>query len=233
MPTLPPWLIAFLRTLIVLGLPVALVLTNVRLIMSRAYLNYEYGKPNFPPDAYGFTQADRLTYAPIALDYLFNSERIDFLGRQTFPDGAKQYNERELRHMADVKVVTRGAMAVWLATGLIVVLSAIALGWRPETRPALRAGLVGGATLTVGILVAIVAYVLINFNTFFTQFHKVFFEGDTWLFQWSDTLIRLFPLQFWSDAFVLIGVGALLEGSAIGAWAWWGLPALAGYPGKP
>jgi integral membrane protein (TIGR01906 family) len=225
MPTLPTWLISLLRTLIIVCLPAVLVLTNVRLAMSGIYLNYEYGHPDFPPDLYGFSQADRLKYAPIALAYLLNSDGIEFLGRQTFPDGAPQYNSRELKHMADVKVVTRGAMAAWVIAGLVVLFSAVALGWRPETRPALRAGLVGGSLLTVGILIALVAYILISFNTFFVQFHKVFFEGDSWLFEWSDTLIRLFPLQFWSDAFVAIGVGALLEGIVVGALAWFGLKA--------
>jgi integral membrane protein (TIGR01906 family) len=193
--------------------------------MSNAYLQYEYGKPDFPSDAYGFTQVDRLRYAPIALAYLFNAEGIEFLGRQTFPDGQPQYNERELRHMADVKVVTRGAMAVLWAAVLIVVGASVVLAWRAETRPALRAGLVGGAALAVGILLALVAYILINFNTFFVQFHQVFFEGDSWMFQWSDTLIRLFPLQFWSDGFTLIGVATLAEGIVIGLLAWFGLRA--------
>jgi integral membrane protein (TIGR01906 family) len=228
MPALPDWLVGVLRTLIIICLPVALVLTNVRLIMSSIYLNYEYNKPGFPPDAYGFTQADRLRYAPIALAYLFNAEGIEFLGEQTFPDGTPQYNERELRHMADVKVVTRGAMAVWAVTGLVVLAAALVLGWRPETRPALRAGLAGGAGLAVGILLALVLYILINFNTFFVQFHQVFFEGDTWMFQWSDTLIRLFPLQFWSDGFTIIGVATLVEGLVIGLAAWFGLRGAAG-----
>lgn len=239
MPPLPSWLVSLLRTLIIIGLPVALVLTNVRLIMSNAYLLYEYGKPDFPAEPYGFTQADRLKYARIALDYLLNSAGIEFLGNQRFPEGQTappescqyyttrdctyQYNDRELKHMADVKVVTRGALAVWIVSGLLVIASSVVLGWRPETRPALRAGLVGGAVLTVGILLALVAYILINFNTFFVQFHKVFFEGESWLFLWSDTLIRLFPLQFWSDAFTIIGVGALVEGIAIGVGAWFGL----------
>ncbi len=223
MPDLPAWLVSLLRTLIIICLPVALVLTNVRLIMSNVYLNYEYGKPDFPPDVYGFTQADRLRYAPIALGYLFNGEGIEFLANQTFPDGTPQYNERELRHMADVKVVTRGTMAVWIITALVVLLSAVVLGWRPETRPALRAGLVGGSVVAVGILLALVAYILINFNTFFVQFHQIFFESDTWMFEWSDTLIRLFPLQFWSDGFTLIGVATLVEGLIVGVAAWFGL----------
>jgi uncharacterized membrane protein len=49
----------------------------------------------------------------------------------------------------------------------------------------------------------------------------LFFEGSTWLFPTSDTLIRLFPQQFWVDAFVLMFGGALLEALVIGGLMWW------------
>ena len=80
----------------------------------------------------------------------------------------------------------------------------------------------GGSGLTIVILVGIVTYLLLNFNTFFTQFHEVFFESSTWTFLWSDSLIRLFPLKFWEDAFTFVGGGAL-EALPLAAWAWWGL----------
>jgi uncharacterized membrane protein len=50
----------------------------------------------------------------------------------------------------------------------------------------------------------------------FTAFHAVFFEGDTWLFQFSDSLIRMFPLRFFQDVFIILGVLTLLGG--VGLW---------------
>jgi integral membrane protein (TIGR01906 family) len=47
--------------------------------------------------------------------------------------------------------------------------------------------------------------VLVDFDGLFTAFHHLFFEGDTWLFYYSDSLIRLFPMRFWRDAFILTG----------------------------
>jgi len=222
MKSMPDWLIFTLRTAIIILMPVFLTLTNVRLAMSNAFLNYEYNKPNFPPDTYGFSQADRLAYAPIALDYLTNPEGVEFLGRQTFPDGSLQYNERELKHMQDVKRVTRAALNVWLVSGLIVVGGSVLLGWSGN-RAALRAGLLGGAGLTLLVFLGVITYIAINFNTFFTQFHQVFFESGTWQFEYSDTLIRLFPLQFWEDVFILIGGGAMLAAVVIGVVAWRGI----------
>jgi integral membrane protein (TIGR01906 family) len=73
-----------------------------------------------------------------------------------------------------------------------------------------------GGWLTIGIIVVILGYLALNFNSLFTNFHRIFFEGDTWLFRFSDTLIRLFPLRFWRDAFIWIGTLSLLAGFGLG-----------------
>jgi integral membrane protein (TIGR01906 family) len=54
----------------------------------------------------------------------------------------------------------------------------------------------------------------VAFWQFFTLFHELFFKGNSWLFENSDTLIRLFPLQFWQDAFLWVGIIAV--GGALG-----------------
>jgi integral membrane protein (TIGR01906 family) len=56
----------------------------------------------------------------------------------------------------------------------------------------------------------------------FEDFHRIFFKGDSWLFSTSDTLIRLFPQQFWFDAALAIGLFTL-GGSIVivmGMWYW-------------
>jgi integral membrane protein (TIGR01906 family) len=228
---MPIWLANLLRILLIAALPVCLVLTNVRLMLTPFYINWEYNLKDFPPDLYGFTKEDRLKYSAIALEYLLNDEGINFLGDLTLPadklanadSGNRMYNDRELKHMVDVKIVVKGAMLVWVVAGLLVIGSALALAWQPATRPLLRSGLLVGSGITIGVLVALVAYIAIGFNTFFVQFHQVFFQGDSWLFRFSDTLIRLFPVKFWFDVFLWVGGGALVEAVVIGAAAWWGL----------
>jgi integral membrane protein (TIGR01906 family) len=44
----------------------------------------------------------------------------------------------------------------------------------------------------------------VSFSFVFVGFHLIFFEGDTWLFLYSDTLIRLFPTRFWRDVFIFV-----------------------------
>jgi integral membrane protein (TIGR01906 family) len=73
---------------------------------------------------------------------------------------------------------------------------------------------VRGGWLTVVLVGVIVSAVVIGFGVFFVFFHEVFFDPGTWIFRYSDTLIRLFPERFWRDAFLAIG-GLSLAGGLI------------------
>jgi uncharacterized membrane protein len=58
-------------------------------------------------------------------------------------------------------------------------------------------------------------FIGVSFNALFTGFHSIFFEGDSWLFFYSDTLIRLFPLRFWRDVFIALAVLSLGAGALL------------------
>lgn len=189
------------------AIPILFIMVNVRLVMSPAFLHFEYTRPNFPADFYGFTQEDRLRYAPYAIDYLLNGEDITYLGDLKFDDGASLFNTRELRHMRDVKTLTQAAYLMTVIIGVLASLAAYIL-WR---RGRLNAALFRGALITLALIIAIVLGAILSWDVFFTGFHTLFFENDTWYFAYSDTLIRLFPEQFWFDAALLIGGLAIIE----------------------
>lgn len=194
-----------LKLYLTIVFPVLLVLVYVRLVMSPAFLYFEYTRPGFPSDSYGLTTEQRLQYAPYALDYLLNGEGIDFLGDLKFSDGSSLFNTRELRHMRDVKTVTQISFGLAAAATGLAVAAALALARRAGTRPDLYDALFRGAVLTLGLIVAIVIVAVLSWDFFFVAFHSLFFENDTWYFAYSDTLIRLFPEQFWFDAALLVG----------------------------
>ena len=205
----PGWLTAarlFLQVLI----PVILVLTSVRLLMTDNFVRFNYALPGFPADSYGFTEQDRLIHAPIALEFLLNEDDISFLGDQRFEDGTPVYNARELRHMGDVKEVTQTTLSI----RRILLLAAVAISvlvWQVAGFQVLLQSLRAGARLTaVGMVVLLVA-LIIGFSVLFVAFHEVFFDPDTWTFLFSDTLIRLFPERFWQVAFATIGIGTLVQ----------------------
>ncbi len=204
--------------LVIALIPLVLVLTSVRLLLTHQFVTIEYHLPGFPEDSYGMTQQQRLEYAPLALDYLLNDQGISFLGDQHFPDGTPLYNERELGHMDDVKALTQIFLRVWLLlTALLVAIAAVA--WRFEWWDEFRGWLARGGRLTVFLILILLAFTLLSFDALFVEFHSIFFQGDSWLFLYSDTLIRLFPIRFWQDVFIAIAAFSLLGGAALWCFA--------------
>ena len=207
-----PIILSYLVSLLV---PLALVGVAVRILLSPLYYSIEYNMPYFPIDEYGFTKEDRLHWAPFAVEYLINDADISYLGDLKFEDGTPLFNERELSHMHDVKLVVRGCLRVWyIALALLAFLAVIGgrSGWMGEYISGLRRGgwWMIGLAVSLGLIAGI--GILLNpdiFWQFFTGFHKLFFEGDSWLFYYSDTLIRLFPIRFWQDAILAMAVIAL------------------------
>lgn len=200
--------------IVVIFVPFAIVLTGIRLIMTPAFLKTEYDMPGFPEDRYGFTKQDRLYWSNIALDYLLNPADISFLGDLRFDDGTAVYNERELIHMVDVKIALRITLWVWY----IALAGLFTMGlwaWRADWLYEYRQGVARGGWLTVLFVSAIILLVLLSFSVFFVAFHNIFFEPGTWLFYYSDTLIRLFPERFWRDIFIYVGVFSFVVGLAL------------------
>ena len=202
------WLVAILVL-------VVLVLTSVRLLLTPAFVQLEYRTPNFPPDPYGFTQQDRLYWSQIALEYLLNDEGIDFLEELVFEDGTQIYNARELKHMLDVKEVVQAALVAWYISIVSIFLLGLWAYWG-GWMASYKRGLSRGGWITVGLIAVTMVVVLIAFSVFFVFFHQIFFDTGTWVFRFSDTLIRLFPQRFWRDAFIAIGLVSLLGGLALG-----------------
>ncbi len=207
-----------LQAVVAILVLLVLLLTGIRILLTPAFVNIEYRMPYFPEDPYGMTQPERLKWAPIALDYLMNDEGISFLGDLTFDDGTPLYNQRELQHMLDVKILTQLFVKVWygclaLSAGLVL------WAWRGGWKQTFLRMVSNGGLFSVILLSTLVLLIFIQFDQVFVTFHHLFFEGDSWLFLYSDTLIRLFPLRFWQDAFVVVGVFTLAGSLA----AWLGL----------
>ncbi len=205
------WLVALLVPLAVIGLA-------LRAVLVPPYLQIEYRMPYFPRDDYGFSTQDRIHWATFASRYLVNSSNISFLGDLTFADGAPLFNGRELSHMQDVKRVVQHALLAWYAA-LALLAGVWVWSWRTRRLAVVRLGARRGGWFIVGLALAIGSIVVVGvamnpdvFWQFFAAFHGLFFKGDSWLFAYSDTLIRLFPIRFWQDTFLAAGLIVLIGG---------------------
>ena len=194
--------------------PLIILMIAIRLLITPNFARVEYRMPGFPDDPFGFTLDDRLKWSAPSIKYLVNSEGISYLEALSFDDGEPIFNASELSHMEDVKVVITGmriGLTILMIGLLIVIIVAVRNGWRDSLLHALRRGGWG----ILGLIAAILLFVAINFDQLFTWFHQVFFESGTWQFRTSDTLIRLFPMRFWQDAFIFVGVISLVIGTAL------------------
>ena len=192
------------QILIAVAIPLGLILTGMRIFFTPPFVILEYNMPGFPEDTYGFTKADRIHWANLSLKYLNNDAGIEFLGDLQFADGSPVFNERELGHMVDVKLFFKTMMAIWLGLVAFLVIASL-FAWRARWLVHYWAAVSAGGWLTLGLLGLILVTVFLNFSALFTVFHQLFFVGDTWLFYFSDTLIRLFPMRLWQDLFIAIG----------------------------
>jgi integral membrane protein (TIGR01906 family) len=210
------------RLYLTITFPILLVLLSTRLVMSPAFLYLEYTRPGFPVDRYGLTTEDRLYYGPYAVNYLLNDAGIEYLANLTFPDGTRLFNSRELRHMFDVKLLTQTAFATAIVAGFTFAVLVLLLARRADTRIVVKRALRDGSLLTLTVIGVILLVAVIGWEFFFTTFHELFFESGTWYFAYSDTLIRLFPEQFWFDAAIVIGALTALTAAVttVLTWRW-------------
>jgi integral membrane protein (TIGR01906 family) len=221
-------LIHLIQWLLVPALPIFFLAADLHIVTGHWFVRWEYGKAGFPPDPFGLPTAERAYLAQACVDYLTTDASLSLLADLRLSSGQPAFNERELRHMADVQAVynstTKAGMiaALVLLGGTLSTLSISDSTRRSKAQRRAASALLGGSSLTLGLLGAVGAYMAVSWNEFFTTFHRIFFEGESWIFPHSNTLIRLFPTHFWMDvAAVVVGllvVQAIIVGTI--GWIW-------------
>lgn len=224
MPTNRNILIQILSLFLTVTIPVLMIIISVRLVMSPAFLLFEYTSFWFPVDTYGFTVEDRMEYGPLGIAYLVEDRSLAYLADQTLPadkcippprtlDTCRMFNDRELRHMDDVQSVIRVMYRLGVIIGL---LSALATTILVIVHPAkLRSIILNSILLVISVVIFVLLFAILSWDVFFTTFHNIFFQPGSWQFYYSDTLIRLYPERFWLDAALAIGALTLLFMSAL------------------
>jgi integral membrane protein (TIGR01906 family) len=211
-----------LVVLVAVAVPPILVVNALRVLANDSFVRFEYGRDGFPADRYGLDDEEREHLALMGLRSIRpGTEGIALLEQATLPDGSPAFDERELSHMEDVRAVFGAALRSQLLALVAIAALALGLAWT-GLRAVVPRGLLIGALATLAVAALGVPFILLGFDRFFTRFHEVFFEGDSWRFSNTDTLIRLYPERFWEDvsqlaATVTVGQALVL---ALAAWLW-------------
>lgn len=186
----------FKRTLgvfVTASIPILISVLAILFLLSPLFMNLEYRRPNFPVDSYGFTTEERLDFGNQTRRYLITKMPLEELRELKFADGEPIYIERELSHLEDVKIVLQGVLRVFYGAIAIFSLGGYIASSGDWKEGFLRSIFLGGK-LTAGLLALMLVLTVVSFQALFTNFHLIFFEGDSWLFLYSDSLIRLFPV---------------------------------------
>lgn len=206
--------------LLALALPLLLLSANLRIVTGHWFVRWEYGRAGFPADVYGLSTPERIRLAQVCQDFLASNADISLLADLTLPNGEPAFNQRELQHMADVQAVYQGLTIAGIVSGLLWLVVGAAAFLSGQVKQLIPTALLKGSLFTLGLLTVVGGFMVVSWGEFFTAFHRLFFEGNTWIFPNSDTLIRLFPIRFWIDiAATLVGL-LVVEAVALGFVGW-------------
>ncbi len=216
---MPRPMLTTLQFLLTTLVPILLVLVSVRLMLTETWLDFEYSR--LPEDAYGWDNEVRREYGPYGIRYLLNDEDISYLAELKI-DGQPAFREKELEHMEDVQAVIQAVL--WVLTISLILFAAGIVLLAYFSRVRLPSVFFYGGAATLITIVLLVVLVVVSWDFFFDTFHAFFFAEDSWRFYRDDTLIRLYPQQFWFESSLAVGI--LTIGGAVLCMGipWWITP---------
>lgn len=128
---------------------------------------------------------------------------VTFEGNQV-----EMFNEREIAHMVDVRNLYQGVQTTAIiALILCAIMLILAAGMmRRDALPVLSRGYLIGMGIFVIAVAALGIWVLLDFTSFWTAFHHMFFTNDLWLLDPRiDRMILICPEQLFFDIVVRFG----------------------------
>tara|TARA_B100000745_G_scaffold283762_1_gene218016 strand:+ start:72 stop:794 length:723 start_codon:yes stop_codon:yes gene_type:complete len=202
--------------LLIFMVPIFLITSDVRIAFNSVML-YEYGFDKY--NVSGDTGLSKDTLMGIAADIkdYFNSDNA-FLDIKIIVAGQEVdlFNEKEIKHMKDVKGVLSKMNKVQEISGLYVLIYLFISMTRNKFRwPTVFVNsIVRGCLLTLVLVSTLAVGIFVGFDSLFEQFHIALFEAGTWTFDpRTNYLTRLFTEAFFMDASLLIGVSVFIQAS--------------------
>lgn len=202
--TTKPCLLRAAAAVLILPLLVAMLFLAVRLVINAPdFFAAEYEKIGNAADM-GMSNADLTAATVRMIDYMEAREDSIDIRVSVNGDTVSMFNERERLHMIDVRALYQGfitalTIAVPLALALLVLLYFLSRR-RGDTLRFFPQSFLRGSALFLLLLGAVMAWVLIDFDSFWTAFHLLFFTNDLWLLDPATSrMINMMPLQLFFD----------------------------------
>ena len=153
--------------------------------------------------ATGITEED-LRHVAGQIRHYFNSTDEPLLVKtQVYGEEREIFNQREVKHMHDVKRLVWWVYAAAAVSGIYLMANT---SWGlavngPRFLGELAQRVIRGVALMGILVVAVGIFALSGFDTLFLRFHQLAFANDLWqLDPRRDYLVIIFPQGFWFDA---------------------------------
>ncbi len=201
------------KLLFVVSLPLVLALTNLYFFISPSFVESQYRQLGVPQVGQ-LSEEEIFNAMRTVLNYLRNRQSVEAL--EKLKEGQEGlFGQKEISHLVDVKNLISRAFALQKLASLIMGISTLVILAERRARKRFGHYLLwsSGATLVVIGLLLLLAY--LNFDWLFTQFHLIFFEGDSWLFNPSETIIQLFFPRFWVDTATKFILAIVVEAALV------------------
>jgi len=197
--------------LTVLVFPFVAVGLSVRLAFTETAVELLYR--GLPPDRWGMKEEKRLELAKLGLKAVLSEEGMrEFkearLGRR------KAFREKEVRHMEDVARLLEVFFPAVFFLGLLWLFG---VSYLRDRKVLFWSGL-----WSLLLLSLIALLVFVNYEKAFELFHLLLFDPYSWRFRDEDTLLRVYPMEFWFKATLLVAVVSASLSLAVMTVGWWG-----------
>lgn len=190
------------------GIVISLAVIYIMLISSFeivAYGNIDYFQEEY--EKYGVAEnlnmemEDIMYVTQEMMSYLRGERESLVVYTQVGDESREFFNDSEISHMEDVQEmflagISGRRICIIIVVSLFILLSVMKTKWTSILPRAFQYTTIGVVILSgiVGILFAT------DFYKYFELFHKIFFEGDTWLFDVNTSLmINMLPEGFFYD----------------------------------
>ncbi len=168
---------------------------------NREFYRKEYAQLNTASEI-GMSESDLTHTTEVLLDYI--QDKRDDLNVVATINGIDRavFNEKEILHMVDVKNLYLNAMTVrnfaWV--GFVVMIAIGIFISKKESIKYLSDMFLKAVVSALSILTLLGVYALVDFNSFWLQFHYIFFTNDLFFLDPNtDILIQMVPSQFFFD----------------------------------
>jgi integral membrane protein (TIGR01906 family) len=201
--------------LFVIALPIALVTTNVRIVVNEPRV-YEYAADHYDTPVTTGIPRDELLRASGELRDYFNSDDDEPIFVRVQKAGApiSLFNRRETAHLQDVRTLFQASFRVQEAAVIFALAYVVTvfLWAREGSLRALATQIVISGLLSLAVIGVVGAVAVAGFDQAFDWFHRIAFDNDLWkLDSTRDHLIQMFPEDFWRDVSLWVGIGTLVE----------------------